>query len=92
MSLWNLGIQNKRKEGDRRPPLFLGKGEGFEIRLELAEALAVPLTVVRADPAELGRTGAEVLLRRMDGWDEPPAKIVLPTTLVARGSGEIPPP
>ena len=64
---------------------------GFD-DIELAEALAVPLTVVRADPTELGRTGAELLLRRMDGWDALPARIILPTTLVPRGSGEIAPP
>ena len=63
---------------------------GFD-DLELAEALAVPLTVVRTDAAELGRAGAELLLRRMDGWDEPPRRVILPTTLVVRGSGEIAP-
>jgi LacI family transcriptional regulator len=63
---------------------------GFD-DLELAEVLAVPLSVVRADPTELGKAGAELLLRRMDGWHGPPTKAVLPTTLVARGSGEITP-
>ncbi len=63
---------------------------GFD-DLELADALAMPLTVVRADATELGRTGAELLLRRMAGWDGPLQKIVLPTTLVVRGSGEIKP-
>jgi LacI family transcriptional regulator len=63
---------------------------GFD-DLELAESLALPLTVVRTDAAELGRAGAELLLRRMDGWDEPPQRIILPTTLVVRGSGEIAP-
>lgn len=63
---------------------------GFD-DLELAESLAVPLTVVRTDAAELGRAGAELLLRRMDGWDEPPQRIILPTTLVVRGSGEVEP-
>ncbi len=64
---------------------------GFD-DIELAEALAVPLTVVRTDAAELGRKGAELLLRRMDGWAESPQAIVLPTVLVPRGSGEIGPP
>jgi LacI family transcriptional regulator len=63
---------------------------GFD-DIELAEALAVPLTVVRTDAAELGRFGAELLLRRMDGWDGPPQHITLPTSLVVRGSGEIGP-
>ena len=63
---------------------------GFD-DLELADALAVPLTVVRADATELGRTGAELLFERMGGWTGPPRRITLPTTLVARGSGEIRP-
>ena len=63
---------------------------GFD-DIELAEALAVPLTVVRADAAELGRTGAKLLLRRMGGWGGTAQRIVLSTTLIARGSGEIRP-
>jgi len=63
---------------------------GFD-DLELADALAVPLTVVCTDAAQLGKTGAELLMKRMDGWSEPPQKVVLPTTLIERGSGEISP-
>ncbi len=63
---------------------------GFD-DLELADALAVPLTVVYTDAAALGKAGAELLMKRMDGWSEPPQKIVLPTTLIERGSGEISP-
>ena len=63
---------------------------GFD-DFELAESLSTPITVVRPDVRELGRLGAELLLRRMDGWDEPPRKIVLPTELVERGSGELEP-
>lgn len=71
----------------RRQPIAL---VGFD-DIELAEVLARPLTVVRADAVELGRTSAELLFRRMAGWDGPPQQIVLPTELVARGSGEISP-
>ncbi len=71
---------------DRRRVALVGFDD-----LELAEALAVPLTVVRTDAAELGRAGAELLLKRMGGWDDPPQRLVLPTTLVIRGSGEISP-
>lgn len=63
---------------------------GFD-DLELASSLAIPLTVVRTDASELGRTGARLLLRRMEGWSATPQRIVLPTTLVERGSGEISP-
>lgn len=72
--------------GSQQPVALVGFDD-----IELAEALAVPLTVVRADAAELGRTSADLLLRRMAGWAGPPQKIVLPTALVARGSGEISP-
>ena len=39
----------------------------------------------------MGRLGAELLLRRMDGWDGDPERIVLPTEVVPRGSGELSP-
>lgn len=64
---------------------------GFD-DFELATTLATPVTVVRPDVRRLGRLGAELLLRRMGGWRGEPERIVLPTELVARGSGEIPPP
>ena len=48
-----------------------------------------PVTVVSYDAAELGRRAARVLWDRLSGEDGPPRQIVLPTTLVPRGSGEI---
>lgn len=63
---------------------------GFD-DFELANALATPVTVVGPDVRELGRLGAQLLLRRMGGWEGEPEKIVLPTELIERGSGEIPP-
>ncbi len=66
----------------------VSKGE-CDGRRETAERV---LTAARsADAAELERAGAELLLKRMAGWSAPPQKIVLPTSLVARGSGEISP-
>lgn len=64
---------------------------GFD-DFELATAVATPITVVSPDVKRLGRLGAELLLRRMRGWDGEPEKIVLPTELIERGSGEIAPP
>jgi LacI family transcriptional regulator len=58
---------------------------------ELAGSLAMPVTVVTGDNDLLGRTAAELLLRRMDGWAGGVERITLPTRLIARGSGEIPP-
>ncbi|MFE7454948.1 LacI family transcriptional regulator, partial [Streptomyces griseus] len=34
---------------------------------------------------------AEHLFRRLDGADHPTARVELPTTLIPRGSGELPP-
>jgi LacI family transcriptional regulator len=61
---------------------------GFD-DFELADLLEV--TVVRHDPLELGRRAAELLFARLAGDERPPQRIVLPTELVARGSGEVPP-
>lgn len=63
---------------------------GFD-DFELADLLAVPVTVVAYDPGELGRAGAELLFARMGGDLRPPQRIVIPTRLVVRGSGELQP-
>ncbi len=64
---------------------------GFD-DLVIAESLNPPLTVVRQDPLEIGRTAANVLVARIRGDQRPPERMVLATTLVVRGSGEIAPP
>ena len=61
---------------------------GFD-DLELAEYVVPPLTVISYDASELGRRAARLLWQRLSGDRRPPQRIVLPTTLVARGSGEI---
>jgi LacI family transcriptional regulator len=49
--------------------------------------LAVPMTTVRQDPAEIGRLAIETLCQRIEHPAEPlPASIVVPTTLVTRDS------
>lgn len=49
--------------------------------------LAVPMTTVRQDPAEIGRLAIEMLCRRIENPAEPPpASVVVPTTLVPRDS------
>jgi LacI family transcriptional regulator len=63
---------------------------GFD-DIELGEMLAVPVTVVAYDAAELGRSAAELLAQRLAGDNRPSQRVVLPTTLVARGSGEVKP-
>ncbi|MFG3509761.1 LacI family DNA-binding transcriptional regulator [Streptomyces sp. NPDC047821] len=71
--------------GRERPVAFVGFDD-----IELADLLGI--TVIAQDAAALGRTAAERLFRRLDGFDDAPARTVLDTVLIPRGSGEIPPP
>lgn len=61
---------------------------GFD-DFELADLLRI--TVVAQDTAELGRQAAELLFQRLDGDTVPPRRIVIPTRVVQRGSGELRP-
>ncbi|MEW2407875.1 LacI family DNA-binding transcriptional regulator [Streptomyces griseoviridis] len=63
---------------------------GFD-DIELADLLQPGLTVVAQDSAALGRTAAERLFRQLDGTLLAPERIELPTRLITRGSGELPP-
>lgn len=61
---------------------------GFD-DFDLADVLGV--TVMAHDPSEMGRLAVEVAWARLEGETGPANHIVLPTTLIPRGSGEIPP-
>jgi LacI family transcriptional regulator len=63
---------------------------GFD-DVPLADLLVPGVTTVAQDPRGLGTAAAELLFGRLDGDSGPTRTITLPTTLVARGSGEIPP-
>lgn len=52
----------------------------------MAPAAQPPLTTIRVDKAKLGRTGAQMILKRLDSPDTPVAKLMLPTELVLRQS------
>lgn len=58
----------------------------------LAEILTPGITLVAQDPAEIGRLAATLLFARLDGDDRPVETYSIPTRLIVRGSGEIPPP
>jgi LacI family transcriptional regulator len=60
--------------------------------LTLADAIDPGITVVAQDPPAIGRAAAELLFSRLDGEQGPAQRIVIPTHLIERGSGEIPPP
>jgi len=61
---------------------------GFD-DLELADMLRPSLTVIAQDASELGRVAAELLFSRISGDRRPFRRVVVPTRLIARGSGEI---
>lgn len=60
---------------------------GFD-DFELAAALGV--SVVRHDPAQLGREAAQLALKGT-ALEDGARRVLVPTELVARGSGEVPP-
>jgi LacI family transcriptional regulator len=70
------------------PPMALVGFDDFE----LADLLATPATVVRHDSHRMGAHAAALAFARLDGGDHPPRRVIVPTELVVRGSGEIPPP
>jgi LacI family transcriptional regulator len=47
---------------------------------------------VAQDPAAIGTLAAEILFRRIDGDASPAKEHVVPTRLIERSSGAIPPP
>jgi LacI family transcriptional regulator len=64
---------------------------GFD-DVPLGDIVAPGLTVVAQDPIALGRTAAQLLFARVDGEAGPSRTVVLPVSLVVRGSGELPGP
>lgn len=56
-----------------------------------ADLLSPGITVVAQDPAGIGRRAAHLLFARMAGEAGPPAVHHVPTVLIPRGSGELPP-
>jgi LacI family transcriptional regulator len=57
----------------------------------LADMVEPAITVIRQDPSALGRQAGELLFSQLDGFDHETRLVVVPTELVARGSGEIAP-
>jgi LacI family transcriptional regulator, galactose operon repressor len=57
----------------------------------LADLLEPAITVVAQDPVAMGRTAARALFERIDGMHGPARDFRIPTTLIPRGSGEMPP-
>jgi LacI family transcriptional regulator len=64
---------------------------GFD-DIELADLLDPGVSVVVADPFEMGAAAADLLFARLDGDRGPSRLRLVPTRLIVRGSGEIGPP
>ena len=63
---------------------------GFDDLL-LADMLQPAVTVMAQNPTRMGTIAAERAFARLDGDPSPVDTIIVPATLVIRGSGEIPP-
>jgi len=59
--------------------------------IPLADVIQPGVTVIAQDPHALGRSAAELLFARLDGYDGPTRRVVVPTQLIQRGSGELQP-
>ena len=57
----------------------------------LGDLVEPGITVVAQDPYALGRHAGELLFERLGGLQAEPRTVVVPTRLIPRGSGEIPP-
>ena len=62
---------------------------GFD-EILLADLLDPPVSVIAQNPPAIGKAAAELLFARMDGDEQPAQHVVVPTTLIPRGSGELP--
>jgi DNA-binding LacI/PurR family transcriptional regulator len=63
---------------------------GFD-DVPLGDMLEPGVTVVAQNPYEMGRIAARRAFARLDGDVGEPARVVVPSVLIPRGSGEIPP-
>lgn len=79
----SLGVVAALRATDRRVAFI-----GFD-DFDLANALGI--TVVAHDPAEMGTEAVRLAIAREAHLATPPVEVVLPTRLVHRGSGELPP-
>jgi LacI family transcriptional regulator len=70
--------------GAERPLALVGFDD-----FELADLLGT--TVVRHDSPQMGAHAAALAFERLAGGERPPRRVVVPTELIVRGSGEVPP-
>lgn len=86
-NLVTLGAIRALRERDLHKRIAL---VGFD-DIMLGDLLDPGITVVAQNPQRIGALAAERALARMQGKDLPTETLIVPTTLIPRGSGEIPP-
>ena len=64
---------------------------GFD-EIPLVDLLEPAVTTVEQDVEAIATDAAELLFRRLDGDNGPSERVIVPTSLSQRGSGEIPGP
>ena len=84
--LVGLGVLRALKRLDRQDIALVVFGD-----FPLAELMTPPTTVVDQRPTALAHAAFDHLTRRLDDARAPVVETVLPTRLVKRGSGELPP-
>ena len=73
----------RRHQAERHVALI-----GFD-DIPMADMLEPAVSVIAQNPSQIGHVAAERVFARLDGEVQPAQTIVVPTTLIARGSGEI---
>ena len=63
---------------------------GFD-DIALADVVQPGISVVPQHPLDLGRRAAKLLFTRIAGSIGPPVRDIVAASMIARGSGEIPP-
>jgi LacI family transcriptional regulator, galactose operon repressor len=80
------GVRALRRAGRERDLALIGFDD-----VSLADMLDPAISVVAQDPQALGKAAADQLFRRLDGDTAAAVHVVIPVSLIARGSGEIVP-
>ena len=86
-NLVTIGVLHALRELGRHHEIAL---VGFD-DVPLADLLDPGVTVVAQNPQEIGRIAAERVFARLDGDTSAPARTIVPTRLIERGSGELSP-
>jgi LacI family transcriptional regulator len=76
-----------KEQGQNRTVALIGFGD-----VTLADMMDPGLSVDAQHPEHIGRLAAERILARISGDRQDPRTYIVPSRMVLRGSGEVPPP